>query len=115
MSFKDDIDNFIPEVERHFRAFLAGHSGQIERGIKLAEMADADPAIQAFEAALGIPAPVRAAFGDLVTRLDAEFQRVTDEAHEAGRVAGHAQATAELAPPAPETPGEPAAEVPPAG
>lgn len=114
MSLKDEIENFIPEVEQHLRSFFEGHAAQIERGIKLAELVDADPLMQAAEAALGLPAGARASIADAIAKLDAEFTRVAQEATENGRQAGHAAALAELASPAEpaegEQPAEPAAE-----
>ena len=110
-NLKEDIENFIPEVEQHVRSWFEARAPQIDRGIKLAEMADADPLIQGAEAALGIPAPARAAFADFLAKLDAEFTRVASESHEAGRQAARDAQAAELAAAVPaEGPDEPPAE-----
>ncbi len=116
MSLKDDIESFIPEVEQHVRSWFEARAPQIDRGVKLAEMADANPAMQVLMTAAGITPAAHAAIGEFLAKLDAEFQRVAAEAHEAGRLAGHAAAAAELAPPAAEVPaeGEQPAGAPPA-
>jgi hypothetical protein len=106
MSLKEDFENLIPDVEKHLRDFIDGHSAVIERGFKLIEMADADPLMQTVEAAAGLTPGARAAIAEAIAKLDVEFQRVAAEATENGRQAErNAQAAAQ--PPAePEAPAE---------
>jgi hypothetical protein len=108
MSLKEDFENLIPDVEKHLRDFIDGHSAVIERGFKLIEMADADPLMQTVEAAAGLTPGARAAIAEAIAKLDAEFQRVAAEATENGRQAErNAQAAAQA-----EAPAEPVAEPP---
>ena len=107
-SLKEDIEQFIPDVEARLRGFFDDHAAELDKGVKLAEMADADPLVQAAMAAVGLTPGARAAIAEALSKLDAEFQRVAAEATENGRQAErNAQAAAQA-----EAPAEPVAEPP---
>jgi len=88
--------SFIDEI----KSFFDSHAAEIERVTAVAAAVDADPLMQAAQAAAGLPAGARQAIADALTRLNDEFAAAVQQATENGRKAGHAAAAAELAPPA---------------
>jgi hypothetical protein len=102
MSIAEEIHHFVTEGEDRVRGWFEAKAPEFDRLTKVAESVESDPGVQALMGAVGITAPARAAIGRFLTELDAEFQRVASEAHDAGRQAERdAQAPAE-----PEVPAE---------